>query len=80
MVQGEGALAEIGPLAVALGGEGARVLLSADPGLKPSGMVDEALAAKELGEERVILFNYSGHGFLDLAAYDDYRHGRLIDA
>lgn len=43
-------------------------------------VVDEALAAKELGEERVILFNYSGHGFLDLSAYDDYLHGRLIDA
>jgi tryptophan synthase beta chain len=43
-------------------------------------VIDEALAAKELGEERVILFNYSGHGFLDLSAYDDYLHGRLIDA
>ena len=32
------------------------------------------------GEERVILFNYSGHGFLDLPAYDDFNHGRLIDA
>ncbi len=42
--------------------------------------IDEALAAKELGEDRVILFNYSGHGFLDLAAYDDYLNGRLIDA
>jgi tryptophan synthase beta chain len=40
-------------------------------------VIDEALAAKELGEERVILFNYSGHGFLDLAAYDDYLNGRL---
>src|SRR3954452_13118328 len=40
-------------------------------------VIDEALAAKELGEERVILFNYSGHGFLDLTAYDDYLHGRL---
>ncbi|WP_075554305.1 TrpB-like pyridoxal phosphate-dependent enzyme [Pseudonocardia sp. Ae505_Ps2] len=39
--------------------------------------VDEALAAKETGEEKVILFNYCGHGFLDLAAYDDYTHGRL---
>jgi tryptophan synthase beta chain len=27
----------------------------------------------------VILFNYSGHGFLDLAAYDAYNHGTLID-
>ncbi|MGZ8753310.1 MAG: TrpB-like pyridoxal phosphate-dependent enzyme, partial [Acidimicrobiia bacterium] len=42
-------------------------------------VIDEALAAKELGEERVILFNYSGHGFLDLSAYDDYLNGRLID-
>jgi tryptophan synthase beta chain len=43
-------------------------------------VIDEALAAKEAGEERVILFNYSGHGFLDLGAYDDFNHGRLIDA
>jgi tryptophan synthase beta chain len=42
--------------------------------------IDEALAAKETGEERVILFNYSGHGLLDLSAYDDFLHGRLIDA
>jgi tryptophan synthase beta chain len=41
--------------------------------------IDEALAAKELGEERVILFNYSGHGLLDLSAYDDYLHDRLTD-
>jgi tryptophan synthase beta chain len=40
-------------------------------------VVDEALAAKEEGEERVILFSYSGHGLLDLAAYDDHLHGRL---
>ena len=43
-------------------------------------VIDEALAAKETGEERVILFNYSGHGLLDLSAYDDYVHGRLIDS
>src|SRR6478735_8331428 len=42
--------------------------------------IDEALAAKETGEEKVILFNYSGHGFLDLSAYDDFNHGRLVDA
>ena len=42
--------------------------------------IDEALACKETGEEKVILFNYSGHGFLDLAAYDDFNHGRLVDA
>jgi tryptophan synthase beta chain len=39
--------------------------------------IDEALAAKETGEERVILFNFSGHGLLDLAAYDDFLNDRL---
>ena len=42
--------------------------------------IDEALACKESGEEKVILFNYSGHGFLDLAAYDAFNHGHLDDA
>jgi tryptophan synthase beta chain len=41
--------------------------------------IDEALAAKESGEEKVILFNYSGHGLLDLAAYDDFNNDRLMD-
>ena len=41
--------------------------------------IDEALAAKEAGEERVILFNYSGHGLLDLGAYDAHLHGQLTD-
>jgi predicted alternative tryptophan synthase beta-subunit len=41
--------------------------------------VDEALAAKEAGESRVILFNLSGHGHFDLAAYESYLHGRLED-
>jgi tryptophan synthase beta chain len=41
--------------------------------------IDEALAAKESGEERVILFSYSGHGLLDLSAYDDYLNDRLVD-
>jgi tryptophan synthase beta chain len=40
-------------------------------------VIDEALKAKEESAERVILFNYSGHGLLDLGAYDDYLHGRL---
>jgi tryptophan synthase beta chain len=42
-------------------------------------VIDEALAAKETGEEKVILFNYCGHGFLDLSAYEDYLAGRLPD-
>jgi tryptophan synthase beta chain len=41
--------------------------------------VQEARAAAEAGEDRVILFNLSGHGFLDLAAYDRYNRGELVD-
>jgi len=40
-------------------------------------VIDEALAAKEEGVERVILLGYSGHGLLDLPAYDGYLHDRL---
>ena len=39
--------------------------------------IDEALKAKEEGVERVILFNLSGHGLIDLAAYDRYFAGEL---
>ena len=39
----------------------------------------EALAAKEAGEERTILFGLSGHGHFDLAAYDAYLAGTLED-
>jgi tryptophan synthase beta chain len=41
--------------------------------------MDEALAAKEAGERRVILFNLSGHGHFDLGAYDRYFAGELED-
>jgi tryptophan synthase beta chain len=39
----------------------------------------EAKRADEEGKERAILFNLSGHGFLDLAAYDDFLSGKLVD-
>jgi tryptophan synthase beta chain len=35
--------------------------------------VDEALKAKDAGRETVILFNLSGHGFLDISAYNGHR-------
>jgi tryptophan synthase beta chain len=38
--------------------------------------IDEALEAKRLGQEKVILFNLSGHGFLDINAYDQNGSGR----
>jgi predicted alternative tryptophan synthase beta-subunit len=41
--------------------------------------IDEALAAKEAGEARVILFNLCGHGHFDLSAYERYLAGSLED-
>jgi tryptophan synthase beta chain len=40
-------------------------------------VIDEAVAAREAGEEKVILFNLCGHGHFDMQAYDDYLYGRL---
>jgi tryptophan synthase beta chain len=42
-------------------------------------VVSEAKKAKEEGKEKVILFNFSGHGLIDLAAYDKYLSGSLVD-
>lgn len=39
--------------------------------------IREALKCKETGEEKVILFNLSGHGLIDMAAYDQYFSGSL---
>jgi tryptophan synthase beta chain len=41
--------------------------------------IDEALICKEEGKQKTILFNLSGHGYLDLQAYADYREGKLMD-
>jgi len=43
------------------------------------GAIDEALRAKGEGRERVVLFNLSGHGHVDMAAYDEYFAGKLED-
>ncbi|MFH1581504.1 MAG: TrpB-like pyridoxal phosphate-dependent enzyme [Pseudomonadota bacterium] len=42
-------------------------------------VIDEANKAKEEGKEKVILFNWSGHGLLDLGAYDKYFSGEMKD-
>ena len=42
-------------------------------------VVDEALAAKEAKEERVIVFQFSGHGHFDMSSYDRYFRGELED-
>ncbi len=41
--------------------------------------VVEALKAKEAGEEKVILFNLSGHGYFDMSSYDMYFGGKMVD-
>ena len=41
--------------------------------------IDEALKCKETGEEKVILFNLSGHGLIDMASYDKYLSGDLVN-
>jgi tryptophan synthase beta chain len=42
-------------------------------------VIREAIKAKEEGKEKVILFNWSGHGLVDMAAYEDYLAGKLSD-
>ena len=39
--------------------------------------INEALKCKESGEEKTILFNLSGHGFVDMSAYDQYISGEM---
>jgi len=39
----------------------------------------EAKIAREEGKQKVILFNFSGHGMFDLAAYDQFLAGKLED-
>jgi tryptophan synthase beta chain len=53
------------------------IIPAPEPAHAIKGAIDEALAAKEAGEERVILFNLCGHGHFDMQAYDDYLNGRL---
>ena len=41
--------------------------------------VNEALRCREAGESKVILFNLSGHGLMDMSAYDQYLAGNLTN-
>ena len=53
------------------------------PGPEPTHAVaaamNEAIEAKETGEEKVILFNLSGHGHFDMGAYQAYFANELVD-
>jgi tryptophan synthase beta chain len=42
-------------------------------------LIREAIKAREEGKEKVILMNWSGHGLVDMAAYEAYLRGKLSD-
>ena len=42
-------------------------------------VIDEAIKAREEGKEKVILFNWSGHGLIDLAGYEKFLSGQMAD-
>jgi tryptophan synthase beta chain len=42
-------------------------------------VIDEALRCRKTGEKKVIAMNYSGHGLLDLGAYEQFLAGKLVD-
>ncbi|MFC1675913.1 TrpB-like pyridoxal phosphate-dependent enzyme [Planctomycetota bacterium] len=41
--------------------------------------IDEAIKCRETGEEKVIIFTYSGHGLMDLSGYDAFLSGKLTE-
>ena len=45
----------------------------------PLPAINEALRCKQTGEEKCILFNFSGHGICDMASYDKFLGGHLED-
>jgi tryptophan synthase beta chain len=65
----------------------AGILLARTEGIIPApetnhalaAVIDEANKAKEEGKVKVILFNWSGHGLLDLTAYENYLAGNIKD-
>jgi tryptophan synthase beta chain len=42
-------------------------------------VMDEALRCKKTGEKKIIAMNYSGHGLLDLSAYEQFLAGKLVN-
>jgi tryptophan synthase beta chain len=55
------------------------ILPAPEPAHAIHAVIEEAEAAKQAGEERVILFNLCGHGHFDMSAYDAYHRGELED-
>ena len=55
------------------------IIAGPEPAHAIRAVFEEAEAAREAGEQRVILFGLSGHGHFDLSAYDAYLAGSLED-
>jgi tryptophan synthase beta chain len=55
------------------------IISAPEPAHAIRAVVEEALAAREAGEARVLLFGLCGHGHFDLSAYDAYLAGELQD-
>jgi tryptophan synthase beta chain len=63
------------------------VLFAGSEGIVPApesahavhGAIETARAADAAGNEKTVLFNLSGHGHFDMAAYDSYFAGKLVD-
>lgn len=55
------------------------ILPGPEPAHAIASAMNEAAAARESGEEKVILFNLCGHGHFDMASYQAYFDGELVD-
>jgi tryptophan synthase beta chain len=55
------------------------VIPAPEPAHAIRAVIEEAQAARDAGEQRVILFGLCGHGHFDLSAYDAYLAGKLED-
>ncbi|MFB3889921.1 MAG: TrpB-like pyridoxal phosphate-dependent enzyme [Candidatus Bathyarchaeia archaeon] len=53
------------------------IIPAPEPSHAIKGAIDEALRCKKTGEAKTILFVLCGHGFFDMAAYDEYFSGKL---
>ncbi|HKZ88429.1 MAG TPA: TrpB-like pyridoxal phosphate-dependent enzyme [Candidatus Bathyarchaeia archaeon] len=54
------------------------IIPAPEPSHAIKGAIDEALRCKQTGEAKTILFVLCGHGFFDMAAYDEYFNGKLL--
>jgi tryptophan synthase beta chain len=65
----------------------AAVLFARNEGIVPApesshaiaAVVNEAVRCRDAGQKKVLLFNLSGHGLLDLSSFESYLHGKLTD-